>query len=457
MRLPRLFRTSSFRMTVLYAGVFAGSSLAMLGTVSWLADDYMARQIDSTVANELAEVQAEASADTVASLRTVVADMARRSPGIYYLLQDEDGRAVAGNMREVRARPGLRVVRGQSLAGDPAGGGVRGQGVMLADGGYLFVGVSNFELGEMHVVLAHSMLWGGVLILALAIGGGVAVSLGVLRRIETISRTSRAIMAGDLGRRIPLRGSLDEFDHLAASLNAMLDRIQALMAGLQQVSSDIAHDLRTPLTRLRQRLELARRRETSAEGLHATLDAATDDVQAILDTFAALLRIAQIEAGGRRAGFSTVALTELLEDLVDIYQPVAEEAGQVLTARAEPGLALRGDKELLTQLFANLFENAITHAGQGAAITVTAMADGARLVVRVSDTGPGIPPAFREEVFRRFYRLESSRTTPGNGLGLSLVQAVAGIHGGEVVLQNTSADMLRPGLEVVLRLPKAMS
>jgi len=238
---------------------------------------------------------------------------------------------------------------------------------------------------------------------------------------------SRAIVAGDLSRRIAVRGSNDEFDHLAVSLNTMLDRIEALMEGLRQVSADIAHDLRTPLTRLRQRLELARRRATTAEALRDALDGAIGEVDTILDTFGALLRIAQIEAGTKTEAAGPVDLSALAEGVADVYQPAAEEKGQTLTAAIAPDLTVPGDRELLTQMLANLVENAVRHAPPGAAIRLEAAArDGAAEVV-VADTGPGIPAALHGKVFQRFFRLEQSRTTPRTGPGLSTAAAGAGV------------------------------
>jgi signal transduction histidine kinase len=230
----------------------------------------------------------------------------------------------------------------------------------------------------------------------------------------------------------------------------MLDRIQNLMQGLQQISSDIAHDLRTPLTRLRQRLELAHRRQASVEGLRAALEASIRDADGILETFGALLRIAQIEAGTRKAGFTQVDLSALLEELVEAYQPVADEKGQSLTPAIGAGLHVAGDRELLAQLFANLIENAVRHAPAGAALTVQAEAVERAVRAVVSDNGPGIPAGLREKVFQRFYRLETSRTTPGSGLGLSLAGAIASLHGSELSLEDNA-----PGLRCVLHLPKA--
>lgn len=452
MPLPRPLRTSSFRLTLLYVGVFAVSVLVLFGIVMVSATSFIARQIDRTVASELAEVQADAGGGGQAALRSVIDGLTRKSPGIFYLLQDPAGTVVAGNMEAIRPQPGLRTLtRTRQAASRHAAGGIRGQGVVLPDGSYLFVGLSDFELGEMREAITRAFTIGLAATVLLAVAGGVAMSVAVLRRIEAISGISRGIMLGDLGQRIPLRGTGDEFDHLSTSLNAMLDRIQGLMSGLQQVSNDIAHDLRTPLTRLRQRLELARRREATVDGLQAAVDAAIEQTDAILDTFAALLRIAQIEAGSRKSGFSAVDLSGLLAELSEAYQVAAEEKGQVLVAAITPGLYVRGDRELLMLLYSNLIDNAVRHAPAGTEIRVEASADPARVRTCVADTGAGIPVAYRDKVLQRFFRLEASRTTPGNGLGLSLVNAIATLHGAGLTLADNQpglrcqVDFSRPG------------
>jgi signal transduction histidine kinase len=406
----------------------------------------MAEQIDATAANELAEVQADAGGLSTDALRQVIEGMTARSPGTFYLLQSADGQVLAGNMLPIRPVPGSRALAWTHQRPDHnAGIGLRGRGVVLADGSYLFVGLSDYQLKEMWEVLLRACVLGLMAAAVLALAGGLAMSYGVLRRVESISRASRAIMAGDLGRRVPVRGTGDEFDHLSASLNAMLDRIQSLMLGLQQVSSDIAHDLRTPLTRLRQRLELARRREHTVEQLHSSLDGAIANADTILETFSALLRIAQIEAGTRRSGFTSVALSPLLNGLIEAYQPVAEEKGQTLRGRIAPDLQVRGDRELLTQLFSNLIENAIGHSPSGTEISVEAECPRGEVTVAVADNGPGIPAEFRDKVLQRFYRLEASRTTPGSGLGLSLVAVIATLHEARFTLRDNA-----PGLKCLL-------
>jgi signal transduction histidine kinase len=429
--------------------MFGLSGLLLFATVAWSVNSFMADQLDATVANELAEVQADAGGQDTIVLKKVIDGLTVTSPGIYYLLQSPDRHVVAGNMMPIRPSPGPRSLKSTHQPADRrAGGGIRGRGIVLPDGAYLFVGISDHQLVEVREVVTRTFLVGLCVTLVLAVAGGLVMSVGVLRRVEAVSRASRAIMAGDLGQRMALRGTDDEFDHLSTSLNAMLDRIQDLMFGLQQVSSDIAHDLRTPLTRLRQGLELARRRESTVEGLNAALDTAIDNADSILETFGALLRIAQIESGTRRAGFQPVALDALLNGLVEAYQPVTEEKAQDLRARIAPGLWVNGDRELLTQLFANLIDNAIGHSPPGAQLLVTAETTSQGVRVIVGDTGPGIPEPYRQKVLQRFYRLEASRTTPGSGLGLSLVNAVALLHDATLALQDNE-----PGLRCVLCFP----
>ncbi len=428
--------------------MFALSGMILFAIVALSVTRFMAQQLDETVANELAEVQADAGGQDTGALRRVIDGLTVRSPGLYYLLQDTAGRILAGNMTRLQSVAGARSLQAGRAVDRPGLGGVRGRGVVLPDGGYLFVGISDYQLREVREVVARTFLLGLGASVILALSGGLVMSFGVLRRVETVSRASRAIMAGDLSQRMTLRGTDDEFDHLSTSLNAMLDRIQDLMLGLQQVSSDIAHDLRTPLTRLRQRLELARTRENTTEGLIAALDGAIANADAILETFGALLRIAQIEAGTRRSGFRPVALSELLEALLEAYLPVAEEKTQTMRAGIMPRLWVDGDRELLTQLFANLIDNAIGHSQPGATLSITAEASGHATQVVVADTGPGVPAQYHKKILQRFYRLETSRTAPGNGLGLSLVAAVAGLHDATLDLSDNA-----PGLRCTICFP----
>jgi signal transduction histidine kinase len=446
-RIPRVFRTSSFRLTALYGGLTSAGYLLLFAIVFWSTTHYMQQQLDSSVAGELTEIQNAAPDGGRDQIRDVVAGLIGRSPDYFYLLQDADGRVLIGNLPATRAVTGIRQWPGSRRhRGNPFSG-IRGRGIIVAGGAYLFVGLSTVQLHEMEELILHAFLWGLALALVLSLAGGAAVSLSVLRRIESVSRTSREIIGGDLQRRIPERGTRDEFDHLGASLNAMLDRIQTLMDGLRQVSNDIAHDLRTPLTRLRQRLELAQHDAAGGPLAAAIIPQTLCDIDSILETFGALLRIAQIESGACQAGFRPVHLGEVLRNVVEVYQPACEERGQTLEMHIETSPDVLGDRELLTQLFANLLDNASRHSPPGARIEVAATASTDRVSVVVADSGPGIPAEFRVKVMQRFFRLESSRSTPGNGLGLSLAAAIARIHGADLELGDHA-----PGLTVTVRL-----
>ncbi len=445
---PRLFRTSSFRLTLLYAGLTGASFLLLFGVVYWSTTRFMDRQIDATVASELAEIQADARDDGVDSMRGIVQSLVGRVPDYFYLLQDASGTVLAGNLPAVEPLPGVREWPGSVRHHKEPLSGIRGYGVVLGNGAYLLVALSTYQLHEMDEMVTRSFLGGAVLAMLLALGGGAVTSLGVLRKIEAVSQTSRDIVGGDLQRRIAMRGSGDEFDHLAVSLNTMLDRIQTLMEGLRQVSTDIAHDLRTPLTRLRQRLELAQRRGGDQQAFHAVVEATLKDLDTILETFSALLRIAQIESGARRAGFAELDLGELLRAVVELYLPALEEKQQTLGEHIDANLLVSGDRELLMQLFANLLENAVRHSPAGGHIEVGVRRHAECVEAWVADDGPGIPVALRAKVLQRFYRLEQSRTTPGSGLGLSLAAAVAALHEASLELEDNA-----PGLRVRVLLP----
>jgi signal transduction histidine kinase len=276
----------------------------------------------------------------------------------------------------------------------------------------------------------------------------LALSAGFLRRVESVNRTARQIMEGQLDSRVTVRDNGDELDRLAANLNAMLDRIQSLMESLKQVSSDIAHDLRTPLARLRQNLETAKVSATSVEEFRSSTEVAIAETDGLLKTFSALLRIAQIESGSRKADFARVDLSELFDFVAETFAAVAEDEGHQLVCDIQDGIAISGDRELLLQLATNLVENAIRHTPNGSRIEFCLRQEMAEVIVTVRDNGPGIPEGERGKVLRRFYRLEASRTTPGSGLGLALVAAIAELHGARLGLIDHG-----PGLIVEVRFP----
>ncbi len=447
--LTRVVRTSSFRLTLLYALLFSASAVILFAVIYWATAVYMTNELDAAIDSDLTELQTALRVGGMRMLAQTIEDRVRPMPAgpMLYLLQDPEGKVLAGNLAGMRQQQGTFDVGAAGLAGRRRQ--VHARGVALADGNYLVVGVDAQMRNEMRELILRAFGWSFAITLVLAFGGGAVISGGLLRRVEAIGRTAREIMAGDFSRRLPVRGTDDEFDHLTASLNAMLDRTAASIETTRHVSDDIAHDLRTPLMRLRQRLELARNRTRSAEALRAAIDRGIGDIDGILETFGALLRIAEVESGSAARHFREIDLSELLHTMVEVYQPMAEERGQCFAAEIAAGLRVNGDHELLAQMLANLIENAMKHSPHGAAIALTAATAPGGAEVVLADTGPGIPEEERDRVFRRFHRLETSRTTPGSGLGLTLVGAVAALH--QIAVELGEND---PGLRIVLRFPQ---
>jgi signal transduction histidine kinase len=444
--LPRIVRTSSFRLTLLYAGLFGSSALILLGVIYWATGVYMSSSLDAAIDSDITELEGSLEVGGSEALTAQVTERLRQAPHgpMYYLLEDSTGEVVAGNVPPFHGGEGrfdLKVPRPNSPSVA-----VHSHGITLADHEYLMVGVDALSRREMRKLILRVFEWSSAITLVLAFASGAMMSGGLLRRIETISRAARDIMAGDFSRRIPVRGTADELDHLVGSLNAMLERNELAMESVRQVSNDIAHDLRTPLTRLRQRLELAQRRARSIDEWRRAAEGCICDMDAILETFGGLLRIAQIESGMPTRRFTKVDLSELLRTVIEVYQPMAEEKDQPFTADIASGLTVWGDRELLAQMVANVIENAMKHSPAGASIGLITVQSPSTIAVAVMDNGPGIPIAERGRVFQRFYRLESSRSTPGSGLGLSLVEAIAALHQVSIELTDN-----RPGLRVTLR------
>jgi signal transduction histidine kinase len=298
-------------------------------------------------------------------------------------------------------------------------------------------------------LLVNAIGLGSGLMLIFGVIGGFVMSRWMLTRIETINRTTAQIMAGDLGRRIEVEGSGDEFDALAANLNAMLERIERLMAGMREVTDNIAHDLRTPLSRIRSRLEVALMNEIDPAAARRLLEETVADAEGLIATFNALLSIARAEAGEQRANWEQVDLGELVQDIHELYEPLAEERDIRLEAECGEGLVVMGNRQMLAQALANLADNAIKYTPIGGRVTLVATevarADENALMLQVSDSGPGIPLQFRAKALERFVRLDPDRSTPGNGLGLSLVDAVAKLHEATLELGDN-----QPGLRVSL-------
>ena len=366
-----------------------------------------------------------------------------------YFLTDRTGNRVAGNVKSLERFDGWKSIPWENLklvgnwSPHRSSDAIIGRWTTTRRG-YLFVGDGNGDIRDAQRLLLNGLLWGiGLSVLCAAIAGGL-LGLKTQKRIFEIESALDAVAAGDLGRRVPRGSAADDIDNVAALINATIDRLQRLFGNLRQVSVDIAHDLRTPISRMRQKLETVRAGPDNLDAYKQVTDASIDEIDNIADTFDALLRISEIEAGARKDKFVDVDLNALLTNITDALEAVAEERQHRLEmiCSVTHSVIVRGDRRLLNQLFINLVENAIVHCQEPADIKVqVAIVDG-RPVVRVSDSGPGIPEGEREKVFRRLYRLEKSRTTAGNGLGLSLVAAIADLHGARVILSDNSPGLM---------------
>ncbi|MBV9735214.1 MAG: HAMP domain-containing protein [Acidisphaera sp.] len=449
-RTPRLLRSAGVRFAVLYAALFGASALALAVFLWWATAGLLDRQTDAAIR---ADVQGLVEQWEGGGVKALVGTIRERlaenvDDDAIYLLVDAAFDPIAGNLSRWPPditmdqqwfelpieRPGLR-----SLA--------RIHRYDLPGGFHLLVGRDVQVRAQLRSLLTDALLSAFIVVLVLGIAGAL-VMRGVFRRaLAAVSETATAISAGDLARRVPLSGRADEFDRLAETINDMLERIGRLMDGVRQVSNAIAHDLRTPITRARTRLEDAALHARSEADLRAAIERAQADLDGVVAVFQALLRIAEIEAGTRRAAFAPFDLAPLLTDLAELYGAVAEERGLRLTLDWQPSLSAFGDREMVQQAVANLLDNALKFSPRGGCVGLTARAGGA-VHVEVADQGPGIPEAERRRAPERFYRGEAARHTPGSGLGLALVQAVAQLHGGSLTLTDNS-----PGLLAVLTLP----
>jgi len=453
----RLMRTHAFRLAALYFLLFALSMLGVLLFVYWTSANFVERQAEATLD---AEINGLAEQYIQRGLSGLVQLIAARSAGnrgdnMAYLVTGRDGAPLAGNIAAwpagVPAHPGwLSFTLAANVEGRVETHPARGAIFMIPGGYRLLVAHDIGDAAAFRDRVRTTLLWAGLVALGIGLLGGTLMSRNLLRRVELVNRTSERVMSGNLSDRVPLGGSGDEFDQLAANLNRMLDQIERLMTAMREVTDDVAHDLKTPLARLRARLELALIGPADGAGTGDAIRAAIDEADRLLATFNALLGIAEAEAGGR-GRMDVVDLYEVARTAVEFYEPVAEERGFFLALEAEPGITVRGDRHLLSQALANLIDNALKYAG-GGEVLIRVLRRDVRAAVEVADRGPGIAAADRETVFDRFVRLEPSRSTPGNGLGLSLVRAVAHRHAGTATLADN-----HPGLRAVLEFPALAS
>ena len=461
-RLVHVFRTTTFKLTLVYLAVFAVAVLFLLAYFAWNTNRLITEQIQETVDAEITGLTDQYRLSGIRRLVLVIQGRAQRPGSNLYLVTTFTGEALAGNVGSLS--PGVLDRRGwvetayrRLDEGEGAEHRALARVEQLPGGFRLLVGRDLDEREHLLDIVFSALRWLIGLLVVLGLAGGLFVTRRVLRRVDAMTGTTQTIMAGDLGGRLPFAGTGDEIDRLAGNLNTMLERIEVLMRGLKEVSDNIAHDLKTPLTRLRNRAEEALRSAKNEADYREALEATIDESDGLIRTFNALLMIARAESGQGREDMADVDAAEIVRGVADLYEPVADDRGLGIAIDAPTPVTVRGNRELISQALANLVDNAIKYADPGppavngapAPIEITVRGEGDRILLAVADHGPGIPPADRGRVVGRFVRLERSRSQPGSGLGLSLASAVAHLHGGELRLEDN-----KPGLRAVIELPR---
>ena len=452
--------THAFRLAALYFLVFAASVLGVLLFVYLTSAGFVERQTEATLDAEITGLAEQYAQRGLSGLIQIVAARSAgdRGDSMIYLVTDPDGKPLVGNIAAWPAgvpthSAWLSFALERTINGRHEVHPARGRLFVIPGGYRLLVGRDISDAAAFRSEVRTTLLWAGLIALGIGLIGGTVMSRNLLRRVEQVNRTSERVMAGNLSDRVPLHGTKDEFDQLAANLNRMLDQIERLMTAMREVTDDVAHDLRTPLSRLRTRLEHALAIPSGADpsggaSQAEAIRAAIDEADRLLATFNALLRIAELESGAHLDQATPIDLSEVARSAAELYEPVADEKGFALSVVTEPGVRMSGDWHLLSQALANLLDNTLKYAG-GGLIELRAFHENGQAILEVADHGPGIPEADRQSVLDRFVRLEPSRTTPGNGLGLSLVRAIARRHDGSVMLEDN-----KPGLRVRLQFPR---
>ncbi len=454
MKPTELLRSSTFRLALLYMVLFAGSASMLLGFIYWSTVAFMSEQVDTTIETEIQGLAEQYRQRGLNGLVSIINERVERrsDSAALYLFASPTFRPLAGNLAgwpgETPAEDGWLDFEIEDPRGNIDNLFARARVFELTGSFKLLVGRDVRELHVTQALIIRALLWGLAITVGLALVGGIMVSRTILRRLEDINTTSQEIMAGDLGRRVPTRGTSDDFDQLAANLNAMLDEIERLMEGIRHVSDNIAHDLRTPLTRLRHRLEGLADDSLPADTRHDQVERSIAEADQLLGLFSALLRITRMEAGGYQPSFSRLTLRGIIEDAAELYQVVAEEKGQNLAIDVLDDTPIDADGDLLFQALSNLIDNAIKFTPEDGAIRIATLRRDDAVILSVADSGPGIPAEERDRVLERFYRAEASRSTMGSGLGLSLVAAIAAVHQAALELTDNI-----PGLKVTLRFP----
>jgi signal transduction histidine kinase len=477
--LGKLLRTTAFKLSLVYLTFFALFAAVLVGYFAWTTSTLITQQITETISAEINGLTEAYGQGGIRRLVLLVDARSRRPGSNLYLVTTPAGEGLAGNVDAlepgVLEQPGLTETTYRRL--DETEDEERHalvRVVRLTGGFRLLVGRDLEERGRLHNIMFTTARWSIAVVVVLGLAAGFFVTRRVLKRIDAMSGTARTIMAGDLSERLPIAGTGDELDRLAESLNAMLERIEALMHGLKEVSDNIAHDLRTPLTRLRNRTEDALRMPRGDAGYRAALETVLEESDGLIRTFNALLMIARAESGEVGDAMTVFDAAEVVHDVAELYEPLAEEKGLTLRAETDGPAPVKGNRELISQALANLLDNAIKYAaprhlapalapatGEGGEsapeerrrapeVVIGATSGEAQVELFVADAGPGVPVEDRKRVVERFVRLEQSRSEPGAGLGLSLAAAVARLHRGELALADNA-----PGLRAKLVLPKA--
>lgn len=454
MNLNELTRSTAFRIAAIFSGLFLVTVVAIFAVLYVLITGEIERKLKSQileVRDTLVAVQEHGGFQALTKMVGRSGPTTADAEDIY-LLVDDQGRYVAGNIKTMPSFDDWEIFPWSKL---PLIGNAKKTAHTTAalaiwtpvNGGSLLVGDGNGDIEEAQIILVEGVAWGMLMTIVSALLGGTLLGLRAQRRIDAMETALEAVARGEFATRVPQTASGDDLDQVATRINKTLDQLQGLIGTVRQVSTDIAHDLKTPIGRIRQRLDTTRRTATTVEDYRKTTDKTLSEIDGVIETFEALLRIAQIEGGSRKARFSDVNLAGILCNVIDAYEFVGEDTDHRIFSDVQPGLAvtIKGDAELLTQLFSNIIENAIRHCPPGSRIDISLQTDGAKASVVIRDNGPGIPVNERENVFRRLYRLEKSRTTPGSGLGLSLVAAIAELHEATVELGDN-----QPGLAVTL-------
>jgi signal transduction histidine kinase len=455
MRQPKLLRTSTFQLAVMYALVFSGSVLILMYFMHWATVGYMERQTEETIDAEITGLQDQYRVQGLTGLVRAINERIAADPASssLYLFAAPDFRPLAGNLAAWPALTPEPEGWFTFIREDPQGRQIPARARVftlrsgLRDDLHLLVGRDVREIVAMRGLFSRALSIGLGITVALGLAVGLAMSRSTLRRFDAINQTCRRIMSGDLSQRIQTRGADDEIDRLGSTVNEMLERIEQLMEGVRHVADGVAHDLRTPLTRLRASLEELKAHARMDDAARAAVETALAEADGLLATFAALLRIARIESGSVSSPFVELRLDEVARDACDLYRAVAEERGLALVLSERP-VRVKGDRDLLFQALTNVLDNAVKYTPEGGRIGVRVEADGRQARITVNDSGRGVPATEREKVVQRFYRLERDRQATGSGLGLSLVQAVAAMHHGSLELEDNA-----PGLRVILSLP----